>query len=170
VATADNSNNSYEDTFFPYFFTHVSSFISAGFIGFLVGKGLADDTDYSNETEGAVADRGWFFSNLKAFDKNRPYLPLAQTKPGRQNGAKTGHGTIRFSNNTLTIAAGAASGNIIVDMYTPQGAFVKRVSAGAANGAPVSISLHDSRIACGTYLLLVSQGRSKQAMKILVSK
>lgn len=70
-----NTNNAYEDTFFPYFFGHVQEFMSAGFVGFLVGKGLADDTDFSNESEGPNAgDGGWFFSQLKQFDKGRPYI------------------------------------------------------------------------------------------------
>lgn len=70
-----NTNSAYEDTFFPYFFGHVQDFLNAGFIGFLVGKGLADDTDFSNESEGASAgDGGWFFSQLKQFDKGRPYI------------------------------------------------------------------------------------------------
>lgn len=70
-----NTNNAYEDTFFPYFFAHTKEFMDAGFIGFLVGKGLADDTDFSNESEGASkGDGGWFFSQLKQFDKGRPYI------------------------------------------------------------------------------------------------
>lgn len=68
------SDCSYEDTFFPYFFSNVKEFIDAGFIGMLVGKGLADDTDFSNPEEGEVADRGWFLKNCKTFDKGRPYL------------------------------------------------------------------------------------------------
>lgn len=76
-----NENNSYEDTFFPYFFNNTQDFIDAGLIGFLVGKGLADDTDFTNlngnnldPNDGEKGDRGWFLEQLKEFDKNRPYL------------------------------------------------------------------------------------------------
>ena len=73
----DNSynNDAFEDTFFPYFFAHVAEFIANGFIGFLVGEGLADDTDYSNLNEGTdVGDGGWFFEQVKEFDKLRPIV------------------------------------------------------------------------------------------------
>jgi hypothetical protein len=125
VTTADNSNNSYEDTFFPYFFTHVNDFVSAGFIGFLVGKGLADDTDFSNETEGAVADRGWFFTNLKAFDRNRPYLSTSAHAPRRSAASAAGAG-IRFSSNTLTIFGGAQS----IDIFDLRGSYLKTLHFG----------------------------------------
>ncbi len=66
----------YEDTFFPFFFKYPKAFVDAGFIGFLVGKGLADDTDYTLASEGAVGDRGWFFNQLAMFDRSRPYLKV----------------------------------------------------------------------------------------------
>jgi hypothetical protein len=75
-----NTTNRYEDTFFPYFFTHSSQFINAGFIGLLVGKGTDDCTDYTNlhgnslEADGTAGDNGWFLEQLKVFDKGRPYL------------------------------------------------------------------------------------------------
>ena len=79
-----NSNNSYEDTFFPYFYTHPQDFMNAGLIGFLVGKGVADDTDFTNlngndmdANDGQKGDKGWFFEQMKAFDKNRPYTCIA---------------------------------------------------------------------------------------------
>jgi len=75
-----NTVNRYEDTFMPYFFTHVQDFMNAGFIGFLAGKGLADCTDFTNangnelEADGSAGDDGWFFERLKEFDNGRPYL------------------------------------------------------------------------------------------------
>lgn len=71
----ETGNCAFEDTFFPYFFAHPEEFLEAGFIGFLAGKGLGDDTDYAHaSTEPGIGDRGWFFQSLKAFDRNRPYL------------------------------------------------------------------------------------------------
>jgi len=67
--------SAFEDTFFPYFFKHPAAFVDAGFIGFLAGKGLADDADYTHDNKDPqMGDKGWFFRQLKAFDKNRPYL------------------------------------------------------------------------------------------------
>jgi hypothetical protein len=75
-----NTVNRYEDTFMPYFFSHVAQFMDAGFIGFLAGKGLADCTDFTNlngnelEANGSAGDDGWFFEKVKTFDAGRPYL------------------------------------------------------------------------------------------------
>ncbi len=86
---SETGNCAFEDTFFPYFFKNVPAFLDAGFIGFMVGKGLADDVDYTYDTKDpTMGDKGWFFHQLKAFDKGRPYL-----KPGtavREAGAAGG--------------------------------------------------------------------------------
>jgi hypothetical protein len=83
--TTVGTNCSFEDTFFPYFFTHVQDYIEAGFIGFLAGKGMDDDTDYANASEGAtVGDGGWFFNQLQSFDLNRPYLGVTTSLPNDQ--------------------------------------------------------------------------------------
>jgi hypothetical protein len=75
---SETGNCAFEDTFFPYFFKHVPAFVDAGFIGFMVGKGLADDADFTHaDKDPGMGDKGWFFSQLKAFDQGRPYL-----KPG----------------------------------------------------------------------------------------
>jgi hypothetical protein len=143
VATADNSNNSYEDTFFPYFFSHVSEFIDAGFIGFLAGKGLADDVDYSNETEGAVADRGWFFSNLKAFDRGRPYLSTS-AQLSRQNTSRLAVHDVVFSNNLMRITSGAGS----VEIFSVRGDYLTAVPF----TAPATISLVKNNLPAGAYV------------------
>ncbi len=70
----ETGNCAYEDSFFPYFFTHVKEFLDAGFIGFLAGKGLGDDTDFQPVLLGSGGDGGWFFGQLKAFDRGRPWL------------------------------------------------------------------------------------------------
>lgn len=70
----ETGNCAYEDTFFPYFFAHPREFMDAGFIGFLAGKGLGDDTDFQAAALGPGGDGGWFFAHLKAFDAGRPWL------------------------------------------------------------------------------------------------
>jgi hypothetical protein len=109
-----NTVNRYEDTFMPYFFSHVPEFIDAGFIGFLVGKGLADCTDFTNlngnelEANGSAGDNGWFFEKLKTFDASRPYLgggtPPAVAITAPANGATFATGS------TVNISANAFGG------------------------------------------------------------
>jgi hypothetical protein len=70
----ETGNCAFEDTFFPYFFSHTREFLDAGFIGFLAGKGLGDDTDFGPASEPEMADGGWFFDRMAEFDKGRPYL------------------------------------------------------------------------------------------------
>lgn len=92
---------SFEDTFFPYFFTHVQDYIKAGFIGFLAGKGMDDDTDFSNATEGAnVGDGGWFFNQLINFDTKRPYLNVITSL---EEQTKTNEVNISIENNKIII-------------------------------------------------------------------
>lgn len=109
-----NTVNRYEDTFMPYFFSHVPEFINAGFIGFLAGKGLADCTDFTNlngnelESNGSAGDDGWFFEKLKTFDSGRPYLggsagPTVSITSPLQN-ATFAAGT------TITLSANATGG------------------------------------------------------------
>jgi hypothetical protein len=86
----ETGNCAFEDTFFPYFFKHPADFVDAGFIGFLAGKGLADDADYTHDNKDPqMGDKGWFFRQLKAFDKGRPYLaPTSGILRGSAPGTK----------------------------------------------------------------------------------
>ena len=87
---SETGNCAFEDTFMPYFFAHVPDFLAAGFIGILAGKGLADDTDFTHpDKDPGMGDRGWFFAQLKAFDKGRPWLE-ATTGLGRAHARGTG--------------------------------------------------------------------------------
>ena len=70
----ETGNCAFEDTFFPYFFAHPNDFMAAGFIGFLAGKGLGDDTDFQPASMGPEGDGGWFFGRLKEFDRSRPWI------------------------------------------------------------------------------------------------
>jgi regulation of enolase protein 1 (concanavalin A-like superfamily) len=109
-----NTVNRYEDTFMPYFFTHVQDFINAGFIGFLAGKGLADCTDFTNlsgnelESNGSAGDDGWFFEKLKSFDAGRPYLGVS-VGPTVSIASPVSNATFS-SGSTITIAANATGG------------------------------------------------------------
>lgn len=71
----ETGNCAFEDTFFPYFFKNAKSYLDAGFIGLLAGKGLGDETDFTHaDKDPGMGDRGWFFQQLKTFDQGRPYL------------------------------------------------------------------------------------------------
>jgi hypothetical protein len=99
----ETGNCAFEDTFFPYFFAHVPAFLDAGFIGFLVGKGLGDDADYTHaDQDPSMGDRGWFFARLQEFDAGRPYL--AKPNAVRPKAARGGRilregpgGAVRFA-------------------------------------------------------------------------
>lgn len=89
-------NGQYEDTFFPFFFKYPEEFIDIGFIGFLVGKGLADGTDFTNSTDPLDAgkgDLGWFMDQLVEFDKGRPWLS-GGAKRYTISASSNGNGTI----------------------------------------------------------------------------
>jgi hypothetical protein len=113
-----NTVNRYEDTFMPYFFSHVQEFINAGFIGFLAGKGLADCTDFTNlngnelEANGNAGDNGWFFEKLKTFDAGRPYLGTTSgpsiTITSPSSGATFTPGTAITIATNVTVATGCS--------------------------------------------------------------
>lgn len=70
-----NTTNSYEDTFFPYFFSHKQDFINAGWIGMMAGcnnQGKGTTPQISGST--AAGDGGWFYNQLAQFNAGRPYL------------------------------------------------------------------------------------------------
>jgi hypothetical protein len=67
-----SGSGSYEDTFVQYMFSNITSFIDAGFIGFLGGKGVAEGTEYSLKT--AYGDKGFFFNKARTvMDPGRPW-------------------------------------------------------------------------------------------------
>ena len=68
-----NTAGSYQDTYFPYFFSHVSDFINAGIIGYDAGvcDNMREGT-YASMTSGS-GDNGWFLSALTTFRANGPY-------------------------------------------------------------------------------------------------
>ena len=81
-----NTLNQYEDTFFPYFYSHTQDFIDAGVIGMLAGvagqgKGTMATPPNGklyvhpdNYPSGTRGDDGWFYTNYAAFNSSRPWL------------------------------------------------------------------------------------------------
>ena len=149
-----NTVNRYEDTFMPYFFTHTQEFMQAGFIGFLAGKGLADCTDFTNltgnslESDGSKGDNGWFFEQLKTFDRGRPYLQTTTTPPSVSLTAPASGSTFT-AGTSIMITANATGGSGCsvskVDFY--QGTTL----LGTATAAPYAYSW--SNVAAGSYSL-----------------
>ncbi|MCL1945699.1 MAG: T9SS type A sorting domain-containing protein [Chitinivibrionia bacterium] len=125
VANGSQFANAWKDTFFPYFFNNVNKFIDAGFIGFLVGKGLAEGTDYTLPSEN-IGEKGWFFNQLIEFDKNRPYY----TKSDEIEGG--GSDTKILSPNTDAKIAGK-SANSVVASVSAKGLNISLPSLGNAN-------------------------------------
>jgi hypothetical protein len=70
--TLANTSGSYQDTYFPYFFRHVSDFINAGFIGYDAGVNGQGAGTYAAMASGS-GDNGWFLDRLKTFNASRPY-------------------------------------------------------------------------------------------------
>ncbi len=149
-----NTVNRYEDTFMPYFFTHTQQFIQAGFIGFLAGKGLADCTDFTNlngnslEADGSKGDDGWFFEQLKTFDRGRPYLQTTTTPPTVSLTAPVSGAT--FTAGTaiaITANAGGGSGCSVSKVEFYQGTTL----LGTSTVAPYAYSWNNA--AAGTYSL-----------------
>jgi hypothetical protein len=68
-----NIANEYEDTFFPYFFSHVQDYTKAGFIGMMAGCANQDKGTVATVDVNAVGDKGWFYGQLASFNAKRPY-------------------------------------------------------------------------------------------------
>lgn len=107
---AATGNCAFEDTFFPYFFAHTKDFMDAGFIGMMVGKGLADDTDYG--TQAGEGDGGWFFEQLVQFNLGRPYVTKMSTPTLRKDYSMLQGQILEVSPQKLTFSfPKAAQGN-----------------------------------------------------------
>ncbi len=166
--TADGTNmaNAYKDTFFPYFFTHVKEFTDAGFIGFLVGKGLQQATDFTLPGE-TVGEKGWFFSQLKEFDKGRPWLDTTIVSIVEKTPQSSKSGRLFISQTTAGLnlslsnsyAEGAAT---TIKISNLRGQMVSRVSTAYSE----NIFTPTSMLARGTYLLEVNVGEDRFVRKI----
>ncbi|MBN1983650.1 MAG: hypothetical protein JW795_19095 [Chitinivibrionales bacterium] len=150
------TDNAYEDTFFPYFFTHVKEFIDIGFIGFLVGKGLREDCDFSNETEGEVADRGWFFNNLKQFDKGRPYLNATAITTPQKTAARLSVTTLGQGTEQALRVEGMKSGYLTVELFTLDGSLVKTIYDAEVKQATLQLPIASSNMAHGMFTIRIS--------------
>ena len=150
-----NVLNRYEDTFMPYFFTHTKDFMDAGFIGILNGKGGQGGTDYSNAVEGNVGDNGWFFEQMKAFDKNRPHTCLT-----------TGTTEINNSNDIYI----TVTGDIVKQLVWSGELIVKEAALYAVDGRRIitslpvsnnSTTINTAGFASGIYFLKTNLGAYK---------
>jgi hypothetical protein len=124
VGDGINFANAWKDTYFPYFFKNVDKFIDAGFIGFLVGKGLAGGTDYTLPSED-VGEKGWFFNQLINFDKKRPYFTEEDNLPKDTTGSSdkdsTDIGNYASKNNRKTSSVTiTAVGNKRLNISLPE--------------------------------------------------
>lgn len=145
---------SFEDTFFPYFFTHVQDYLKAGFIGFLAGKGMDDDCDYSNASEGAlVGDAGWFFDKLKLFDAQRPYLGTI-TSIEEQKSENSNQLIVYSENNAIVLVNNSAKSQAFA-IYDLQGKLVEK-SEVAANSIHINHHLN-----FGIYIVVTTDGVRK---------
>ncbi|MBX9851065.1 MAG: T9SS type A sorting domain-containing protein [Cytophagaceae bacterium] len=106
LPTLPNTSGRYFDTFVEYMFANFNSFLQAGFIGFLGGKGLPGMTEYSRQT--GYGDNGYFFKGLnKYLDPLRP-MGLIQGVPVPKLGSDT---TICGTGGSLLLNPGNMGGN-----------------------------------------------------------
>lgn len=166
--TPDGTNmaNAYRDTFFPYFFTHVQEFVDAGFIGFLVGKGLQQATDFTLPGE-TVGEKGWFMSKLKEFDKKRPYLDTMKVSLGDKTEKAAVTGQLYIAQTSaginLSVSNNYAEGTATtIRISNLRGQQVSRVESGYS----ANIFTPTSMLARGTYLIEVNIGNDRYVRKI----
>ena len=162
------TDNAYEDTFFPYFFNHVNEFLDAHFIGFLVGKGIADDTDFANETEGEVGDRGWFFSHIKEFDKARPYLSTTSTKQAKKSLYKDNI-TVKVIKNTVHITGNFTYNiKLQIDLYSVSGKHITSLYNTFFSGTSLSIPINNKHLSSGLYITTINYRNSNKSIELQV--
>lgn len=159
-----NMANTFRDTFFPYFFKHVDEFIDAGFIGFLVGKGLSQGTDYTLPSEN-IGEKGWFLSNLKKFDEGRPYLdttglPVIKSnliKDSRLNFSYVVKGKELYINSDL-----ASTGRVNILSLRGQVLHTQAVQKGEAT------AINIAGLASGNYVIELKQNGYRSVKSILI--
>ncbi len=164
-----NMANSFKDTFFPYFFKHVDEFLDAGFIGFLVGKGLSQGTDYTLPGE-RVGENGWFLSKLKEFDVNRPYLDTTgwgqESVVTAQKNIAKGSLVVTQTGRSLRyeLPQSLHGQEATVQLLSVSGRVVAQQSV--ANGAAITLPLDG--ISHGFYVATVQSGREFLRRGVLV--
>jgi hypothetical protein len=163
------TDNAYEDTFFPYFFDHVSEFLDAHFIGFLVGKGIADDTDFANETEGEVGDRGWFFSHLKEFDKGRPYLSTPIKKNNKCVNKNSFSMTIK-NNKVYMSGFFNQRYRLKVDLYSISGQHIYSLYNNSFSGSSLTIPIVTNGFSSGIYIVKAHYDNVYQSVELPIVK
>jgi hypothetical protein len=159
-----NTDNRFEDTFFPYFFDHTDEYIKAGFIGMLAGC--------ANQGRGTVAtidaqsgDGGWFYGKLAEFDKQRPYsLDIVRNRePGIRLHPANGLLRIVATRDVLKIQ-GAANSQCAVEIATLTGRTVQRYTG----VTPATIPLSD--LSAGVFVLRARQNGEERTLLLPQTK
>lgn len=153
--------NSFRDTFFPYFFKHVDEFVDAGFIGFLVGKGLSQGTDYTLPSEN-IGEKGWFLSNLQKFDEGRPYLDTSGVPVMQPQKETEVHPALIAQKSNSFRLSQIEGEHASVTVYSLRGQKLKQFTA--KSGELFSLN----SLAPASYILQVNSGGIFYSQKILI--
>ncbi len=155
-----NMANSYKDTYFPYFFNHVNEFLEAGFIGFLVGKGLSQGTDYTLPSEN-IGEKGWFFNQLIDFDHNRPYLDTTNVPIINKSKKNLNRTTINSYSTIINVQVPLNSiAQLSLINLQGQNIFTKNFTK--------HISLNINEIPSGVYLVNIKTAENVYNKRILI--
>ncbi len=170
-----NTDNRYEDTFYPYFFTHVNDFIQAGFIGMLAscanqGKG----TLYTLNS--GTGDDGWFLQHLQDFNKLRSYN-LNITTGNLQNGSlkfvqKNIAIEIKKESQSISIQVRVPQqiGTVDVDLYDVGGAKISTLYKGNNSGILPVVNIKKNNFSMGVYYIRIQAGSLIKMQQIIFSE
>lgn len=167
-----NVNDRYEDTFMPYFFEHVNDFLNTGFIGFLVGEGLPQGTNYSMTA--GEGDDGWFFEHLGIFDEDRPYnLNLTTSIKKDEKITKNkffikGFSTLNGSNIEINIGLNQENRDLSVNLFNVKGEKIISLFNGKIENSVETISLGKNRYPAGIYFINVKTEGIEKAFKVSI--
>jgi hypothetical protein len=101
----------------------------------------------------------WFLTNLKEFDKKRPYLTITSVQKA----------TIAIcpklrvfspvkNNDGCLVITNSRQENLTVDLFSIKGVFLKTLFAGVGGASSLVIPLQNRALGCGTYVTRVTQG------------
>jgi len=159
-----NIDNEYEDTFFPYFFSHTQDFINAGFIGMMAGCANQDKGTVASIDVNAVGDKGWFYGQLAAFNAKRPYnLNVAPSRTIHENSlASQGQAPLFRIRNGSIFLSKVLPASAIFEILSADGRIVRtfRLNHG------LSIPLEGLR--SGSYFARLYHDGGAQTFRILI--
>lgn len=129
-----------------------------------MGKGLADCTDYSNKsTEPDKGDGGWFFEQLKDFDKNRPYLgdtPISDKTKGinKINAERL----MTFNNKIYVTLQIEENSPIKTQILTMDGKLIYNKTLKGSKG---QVTINTNSLSNGFYILKLSSNNITKSFK-----